>query len=549
MKESGYQAEKRKMKRFEEIVKVFTKYGFAGYVKEDTPSWITKWFVRPDGELITQYSEPERLRMALTDLGTTFIKFGQMLSLREDIIGPEYAKELTKLQQNTPPDPPERVLSVLETELGKPADEVFADFNAIPLGSASIGQVHAATLHSGESVVVKLLHYGVEDLVQIDLELMMDLAETVEKHGDVVGSKPTLVVREFQRTLLREVNLQNELNNLQRFIRNFAEETTVKFPTPYPDYCSQRVLTMERLDGIQLSDMQALQDNNLDPGQIVRDGANIWMEMIFRDNFFHVDPHPGNLLMLPGGRLGILDCGMTGTLDSRTRVNIEDLLIAYVSKDTDSISNTIIRMCEVPPGFNRDEFSMDVERFMSEFLDVPADEVDVVAMGDMMVDLAYRYQLLMPASVSTLVRTLGVMSGTIQLLDPSFELSELIQPYIIKIVQRRYSPKAMLLGAFRSYKDWERFFTALPGELNNVIDKVQKDDFRVEFTIRNLDKVVNRLIYGLIVAALIMASSILWSAGVGPFVGDISILGIIGIVIAVGLVLKLLSSIEKSGGL
>lgn len=549
MNETDGQSKKRKGQRLGEIIEVFSRYGYASYVKEDSPDWIKKWFVRPDGERLSHYSEAERLRMAFADLGTTFMKLGQMLSLREDIVGPEYATELAKLQSETPPDPPESVNALIEAELGAPPAELFAEFDDNALGSASVGQVHAATLQSGESVVVKVIHEGVEDVVKADLELMMQLAQALEEHGNLPGIRPVQVVEEFQVTLLREINFQNELHNLERFNRNFADDPTVRFPTPFPDLCSRRVLTMERMDGLKMTDSQAMEENKVDGAQLVRQGANAWMEMIFRDNFFHVDPHPGNLLVLPDNVLGILDCGMVGSLDRRTRERIEDLMIAYVTKDIDSIVDIVIRMSKAPPGFDRDAFAADVESFMSEFLDMPVEKMDLVAMGEVAVDLAFRHQLLMPAGVSNLVRTFEVLGGTVRHLDMDFELSEIIQPYIKKIVQRRLSPQVLLRSAIRSYKDWERFLTVLPRELNAFLEKVQRDEVQVRFSIANLDKVANRLIYGLIGAALLLGSAMLWGAGVGPLVGDISILSILGLVISVGLVLRLLASIEGSGGL
>ena len=339
----------KRTKRLNEIVQVFTRYGLADSVKDSTPGRIKKWFVDPEGELLSQYSQAERFRMALSELGTTFIKFGQMLSARDDLFEPAVLAELKKLQADTTPDPPDVVRATVEVELGESVEDLYEEFDFEALGSASVGQVHAATLPDGTEVVVKLLHAGIEETVQLDLELMAQAAGILDRGSDMPFS-PSDVLSDFRRQLLNELDLQQEQRNLDRFIANFSADPKVKFPQPYPALSTRRVLTMDRLTGISLSDHEALEAEGLDLGALARQGADIWIEMIFRDRFYHADPHPGNLMVLPDGVAGILDSGMVGRIDRRMLADLEDLVIAYVSKDVEQIADVAMRICEPPPG-------------------------------------------------------------------------------------------------------------------------------------------------------------------------------------------------------
>jgi ubiquinone biosynthesis protein len=535
-------------RRLRQIVQVFTKYGLAGSVKDSMPDSIKKWFVDPDGHLLSQYSRAERLRMALSELGTTFIKFGQVLSTRDDLLDPPFIEALKTLQADTPPDPPDTVRAILEEELGQPVEELYTTFDFEALGSASVGQVHAATLRDGTEVVVKLIHAGIEETVRMDLELMVQGAGLLDKRSDL-PFQPSDVIADFRRQLLRELDLQQEQRNLNRFINNFADDPAVIFPRPYPELSTSRVLTMDRLEGISLNDYQALVADGVDLAESTRHGANVWVEMIFRDRFYHADPHPGNLLLLPGGAAGILDCGMIGRIDKRMSVDLEDLALAYVSKDAGEIASVVLRICDPPRGCDRKGLEADIGYIVDDLLDRPVEQIDVVELSNAILGAVRHYHLNIPSSYIMLIKTLSQLQATGRALDMRFNLAELLAPHGQKIISHRYSPKNLVRSMLRSYQDWERLIRALPVQITGILDQAQTGKIPVQLQISGLDRITNRLILGLIATSLIVASAMMWSAGVGPMFDGFSLVGAMGIVLALSIVFRLWRAIARSGGL
>ena len=339
----------RNARRAGEILGVLARYGLADWFKGWNYSWIQERIQSYDGQRIPDLKIEERVRLAFTELGTTFIKLGQVLSTRPDLVGPELARELTHLQANAPADPPDIVRATIEAEFGKPVDALFAQFEDAPLASASIAQVHRARLHTGEDVVVKVQHAGIADKIMPDLDILAGLAELAEKHSAQVRPyQPSAVVRQFRRTLLRELDFTFERRNLEEFASHFADDPTVHFPRAYPALSTRRALTMERLDGILGNDPAALAASGADLNEFARRGATMYLQMIFRDAFYHADPHPGNLMLLPGGVVGVLDCGMVGRLDEELAEAIEDMLMAVVNPSSADLAEILLRLGSAP---------------------------------------------------------------------------------------------------------------------------------------------------------------------------------------------------------
>lgn len=545
---------RQQARRAGEVVRVFSRYGFGAYVKTDAPRWLQRWFTEPDGRLLAEYTIGERLRMALTELGTTYIKLGQMLSTREDIVGVQIAAELSKLQADTPADPPEYVRERIEHEFGAPVEDLYAEFDFVPLGSASIGQVHAAELPGGVPVVVKVQHDGIEAVVLTDLQIMQQVAELADRYAPSLPYDVRAIVDEFRRQLLRELDLRQEARNLERFIENFAGNPAVKFPAPTNALSSKYVLTMERLDGFKLADQEWLDAEGVDRKELARNGANVFLEMIFRDGFFHADPHPGNFLVLSDHglaehRIGLLDCGMVGRIDERTREALEDLLLSFVTKDVDGIVDVILRICAVPRTFDRRAFTADVDLFIADYLSGSLAEIDLSGMLQELIAIIHTYHIVAPANIVMLGKTLALLEGTGRLLDPDFDLWELAQPYYRQILERKYAPDKLMRTATRAYRDWRRLLTSFPREVADLLHDIGQGELQVRLHVGGLDNVVNRIVYGLVATAIILASALLWSANVPPRVFDISVIGALGMVFGLLLVARLLYAIYRSGGL
>jgi ubiquinone biosynthesis protein len=538
----------RNVRRTGEIVGVLAKYGLADWVKGLNFSWIQDRIKSVDGQAIPNLKYEERVRLAFTELGTTFIKLGQMLSTRPDLVGPELAGELAHLQTAVPADAPDTARATVEAELGKPLSDLFAQFEAAPLASASIAQVHLARLHSGEQVVVKVQHAGIASKIMPDLDILAGLAELAEKHAAQVRLyQPVAVVRQFRRTLLRELDFTFERRNLEEFAQHFARDDTVHFPRPYAQYSTRRVLTMERLDGILGTDSAALAASGADLNEFARRGVNMYLQMIFRDAFYHADPHPGNLMLLPGGVVGVLDCGMVGRLDEELAEGIEEMLMAVVAHNSVDLGDIILRLGSAPPGTRRDQLRADLTDFVADYVGQSIQEMDLSGALNSLFEIIRRYDITLPAPLALLLRTLVELEGTAQRLNPEFSLAEVFRPFYATMVRRRLSVRHILGRLQHAYRDWERLAESLPRDLGEVLQRVRDGTFSIHLYHRHLDPVVNRVVLGVMTAAMFVGSCLLWSMKAPPTISGVSIFGAAGYLMAAYFGWRLLRAIKKSG--
>jgi ubiquinone biosynthesis protein len=538
----------RNARRAGEILGVLAKFGLADWVQGWNYSWIQERIQSYDGQRIPDLKIEERVRLAFTELGTTFIKLGQVLSTRPDLAGPEIARELTRLQADAPADPPKVVHATIEAEFGKPVKTLFAHFEDAPMASASIAQVHRARLHSGEEVVVKVQHAGIADKITPDLDILAGLAELAEKHSSQIRAyQPAAVVRQFRRTLLRELDFSFERRNLEEFAGHFANDLLVHFPRAYPALSTRRVLTMERLDGILGNNPAALAASGADLNEFARRGATMYLQMIFRDAFYHADPHPGNLMLLPGGVVGVLDCGMVGRLDEELAEAIEDMLMAVVNPSSADLAEILLRLGSAPPNTPRDQLRADVTDFVTDYTRQSIQEMDLGDALNSLFEIVRRYNITLPAPLSLLLRTLVELEGTAQQLSPEFSLAEVIRPFYTSMVRRRFSPKRILGRLQHAYRDWERLVEALPRDMGDVLKRVRDGTFSVHLDHRHLDPVINRLVLGVMTAALFVGSSLLWSMKAPPVIAGVSVFGAAGYLFAAYLGWRLLRAIKKSG--
>jgi ubiquinone biosynthesis protein len=506
-----------------------------------------QWLRGSAGESIADLSTAVRIRLALSELGTTFIKFGQMLSTRPDLVGQDVAAELTHLQSQTPPDPAGAAEATIQRELGSSPTTLFASFEPTPFASASIAQVHHARLHSGENVVVKVQKDGIESCVEADLSMLADLAALAERHvDDLKPYHPVAVVRQFTKMMRAELDFLRELRNIQQFRQNFAADDTVHFPVPYPELCSRRVLTMERLEGALVSQIKILPGPNPEMDEFARRGANMYLEMIFRDGFCHADPHPGNLMLLADGVVGVLDCGMVQRLDDDLREAIEDLLLAAVHRDPETVTEAVWDLCTTPPTTERQRLQSDITELVTDYSGQSIGSVDVGTLVNSLTAVIYENHLFLPPGVMLLLRMLGELEGTAKQLNPQFGLFELIQPYAEDAARRRLAPKRVWLQVQRGARVWERLLRTIPTDLNDMLASIRAGTLSVHLDHRRLDPVVNRLVLGLLTSSLLLGSSLLWSLHAEPVVGGVSLFGAIGYAAACIMGLSLFRDIRYS---
>jgi ubiquinone biosynthesis protein len=540
----------RNANRLREIFTVLARYGLADWISRLGFNFAKGLIRNAQGQGLARLSHETRIRLVLTELGTTFMKLGQMLSTRPDLIGPALARELEQLQANAPADPPDVVRHTLETELGKPIKELFLEFDDRPLASASIGQVHRARLPDGRAVVVKVQHPGIESRIRTDLEILLSLAELAEEHlPEVRQYQPRATAAEFQRMLLRELDFGREARHLEQFAVNFASDKTVRFPAPHLEWSTGRVLCMDRLEGVYLSETERLVEMGCDLNEVARRGATIFLEMIFRDGFYHADPHPGNLLLLSDGVLGMLDAGMIGRLDDRLREDIEDILMAIVSRNGDQLTAIITRVGSIPPGLDRAGLSDDVTEFLLYYGTRPLDQFDLGAALTEMTEIIRRYHILLPTGVALLLKVLVMLEGTSRLLNPQFNLIELMRPYQQKLMWRRLAPDRHLKKFWRVYQEWESLGAVLPQGLRDVLQQVQGGKFNIHLEHKGLEPSVNRLVFGMLTSALFLGSTWLWASVQPPQFSSVSVIGAVGCGISVVLGVRLLWAIRNSGRL
>lgn len=549
----------RNVKRWTEILAVLSKYGLADWLAPTNIDFIKDRLSSRAGESIARLTREARIRLTLTELGPTFIKLGQLLSTRPDVVGRDLADELQKLQADTPADPPETVRKVVEIELGQSLDDLFAEFELAPIASASIGQVHRARLKSGERVVVKVQHAGIDIKVNEDLEVLSGLAQLAEQFPEFKPYRPTANVAEMGRTLRRELDFGREERNLHQFAELFRDDPTISIPRAYTEMSTPRVLTMDMIDGIPLSQPGLLEAAGLDREELARRGANLYMQMIFTHGFFHADPHPGNLLVLPGNVIGLLDFGMVGRIDERLREQIEDMLMAIVQHDVPLLVRIIKQIGRAPPQLDEAGLANDVADFVGHYAAQSLEHFPVgAALSDMM-EIMRRYGFMLPTTVAMLIKTLVTLEGTGKLLSPRFSLMEVMQPFHRGMMLRRLSPVRQAKKLRRLYLEVEQLVEILPQRVIQILEQVQDGKFDVHLDHRGLGPSVNRLVLGMLASALFVGSSFLLSYQVPPLLfhknevwlgmKDISLLGLGGCTISLLVGLRLLRAIGKSGHL
>lgn len=538
----------RNVNRWGEILTILSKYGLAGWIGRFELPVVRRFLKNRDGEALAHLSREMRIRLALEELGPTFIKLGQILSTRPDQVGMALAHELQKLQTSVPSDKPETVRGIIEKELGGPLEELFQDFDPTPLASASIGQVHRARLHSGEHVVVKVQHAGIRRRMEIDLDILGGLAQLAEKMPELQPYRPQATVAEFRRVVRRELDFAREARNLEQFARNFADNPHVRIPEFYPKLSSSRVLTMEWLDGAKLSDIASRNSTTVDLAQISRYGAEMYLEMIFHHGFYHADPHPGNLVVLSDGAIGLLDFGMVGRLDEQLREDIEDMLAAIVMQDSQNLTSLVMRLGAVPPGLDEPALSVDISEFVVHYANQPIESFDLAGALSEMIEIVQRYRIALPSPLAMLIKVLVMLDGTVHMLEPKFSLMELMQPYQKKMLRRRLSPARQMRKMRRIYSEVELLAEVLPRRIRDILQQVESGKFDVHLDHRGLEPSVNRLVLGMMTSALFLGSALLVSQRVWPIYA-VSVPGTLGMLLSGFLGWRLHRAITKSGRL
>lgn len=510
----------RYLRRYRQIVEILADYGFGAFLAQmgmserfNVPRWWRRRRTIPGDEM----TNPRRLRRALEDLGPTFIKFGQILSTRSDIMPPEYIQELSFLQDEVPPVSWDEARQVVETELGASVEDLFAQVDPVPIASASLAQVHVACLVSGEEVVVKIQRPNIEKTVNLDLDIIYDLARTAQQRISAASRFEVAdIAEEFSSALRTEMDFRREAWNADRFRQNFADQRRIYVPKIYWDYSTRRLLVMERIQGIKIDDLDGLEAAGYDRQRLSGYAADFALKEILIDGFFHADPHPGNMLILPGEVIGVLDFGTVGRLDDQDRAHLARLFIAAVQLDVDGIVDQLQRMGVADYRVDRMGLQRDLKRILTRYYGLPIQEIDAQEVAKAVQPIMYDYKLYIPTDYYLLMKTVIMMQGVGLNLDPEFEIAKAAQPYLGKLFRRMWLPSSWGPDVLRLAMDWKDFATVLPRKTSRILDQVERGQLTVqaelpqlEPTINMIDRFINRIIFSVLVAALLVALALL----------------------------------------
>ena len=436
----------RHANRYRQILTVLFKYGFGDLVDRLKVAQYLEvgmqMVSKKRRERVEKLTKSERVRMALEELGPTFVKMGQILSTRPDLIPVEFIQELSKLQDSVPPFPFSQVREIFESEIKSPIEKIFEKFDEVPLAAASIGQVHRARLKSGEEVIVKIQRPGVRTTIEVDLEILLHLATLMERHVEELEiHRPTGIVEEFSRTLEREIDYTVEASNAERFARQFVGNSSVYVPRIFREASTKRILTMEYIDGIKASEIDKLDKGEFDRKIIASRGADLILEQVFKYGFFHADPHPGNIFILSDNVICYLDFGMMGRVDRYARDNFADIVYGYVRRDESKIADALLRIVEWDKEPDRRVLERDIADFVELYLYKPLKELRIEDLFHQLLELITRHRLQLPPDMFLMVKALAQVEGLGLVLDPDFDMTEKAAPFIKRLKLERLSPK------------------------------------------------------------------------------------------------------------
>jgi len=528
----------RNLGRTSEIVTVLLNHGFSDLV--DRIGLRTVWY-RSRGLFLRKKLEParhvkmvERVRLTLESLGPTYIKFGQVMSTRPDLVPQEMLVELKKLQENVPPFSSAEAVQRLEEELGRPVSELFASFEKVPLAAGSLGQVHRAVHFDGTPLAVKIRRPGAVRNIERDLALMHEIAVLIDRHiAEARIFDPVGLVNHFARTIRREVNFAREGRTMDEFRRLFRQDATLYVPTVYWDLTTEAVLTMEYIEGYKIDELAERAriavlpapsaaegavpvSTPVEPARVAANGARIFMKQAFEFGVFHGDPHPGNIRIRPDGTICMLDYGMIGMLDGATREQLIDLLVAISQQNVDSAVKLVLEIGESYREIDRPLLLIDMRDFIANYYGIPLERMNVGRLLSDFVAILSNHGIRCPGSLMLLIRALVTLEGIGRQLDPEFNLATHLQPFVERMVKQRYQPSRIAERLYDESRKMLELAHEMPGYLNDTMKKISQNELRIHLDHRNLDHFIlemerssNRLVVGMVVSALIMASALI----------------------------------------
>jgi ubiquinone biosynthesis protein len=542
------------LQRYRQVVGVLTRYGFGEFFSQ-----IRVWeYINIEKKVLHREHQFEhiptaqRLRMALEELGPTFVKLGQMLSTRPDLVPHEYIIELEKLQNRVAPVPTDVIKKVIEAELKKPLDQVFDWFDDTALAAASLAQVHRASIQ-GRQVVVKVQRPNISRIIEVDLDILRDLAALMERHlKGLYVINPVGTVREFNDNLLKELDFMAEARNMRLFASNLSSTSWLHVPEIFPENCcTRKIIIMEYIDGINISDIERLKSAGYDLKLLAAHGADIAFRAALEFGFFHADPHPGNLLVLPGNIICLLDFGMMGSLSSRNREKLGQLMYFIAENDERRTARALLGLIESTEVIDADVLEADVSNIIHEFGHVSGRELHMGNIFFKLLKLLGKHHARFSTHMVWLFKAIATLEDISQKMDPDFELIKAVKPYARRLVFRSINPLRQTKEAYFAIFDSFNFLRDLPYDAGVVLDQLKKGKVKIEFEHlgleplrKTLHRITHHLVLTILLAALLISSSLIVLAGVPPLIGHIPLIGIVGfalsLIVTIALIITML---------
>jgi len=517
----------KRLKRFRQVINVFVRYGFGeamGRIRVWEACNVRRHVLRRKAECSIELTTPQRLASALEELGPTFIKIGQLLSTRPDLVPPKYIVELKRLRAGAHLVPAHVIRGIVESELGRPIDEIFESFDDTPLAAASLAQVHRATFR-GKQVVLKVQRPDIVEVTEVDMDILQSVAHLAERYSHQVYLFNVLgLVEEFAQQIRKELDFRMEVNNMRRFSENFADDATVHIPEFYPELCTHRVITMEYLDGINISEIQRLSDEGYDLQEIARRGVDIGFKTIFQHGFFHADPHPGNIFVLPGNVIGLIDFGMMATLSLRDRESFAKLVHAISTRDERRVARALTGLTEHEEVTPAEELEPAISNIITDYGGRFARELYLAGMLFAMMQAVMKREGRLRSQLIWATKTIAIAEEIGQSLSADFDIMEVGKPYAWKLLTQKLNPLRQTNELYYWFIDAMSIVRDLPYDVGIVLQQVRKGRLKVEFEHvglepirRTLDRVAHRIPLTILIAALLLSSSVLVLAQVPPF--------------------------------
>ena len=547
----------KNIQRMRHIVAVLIKHGFYSVVERMNLHRILPLSKRLRKKAVeeAELSIPERIRLVFEELGPTFIKLGQLLSTRPDIFSEEYIEEFRKFQDKVPPFLFDKAIQQIESEFKRKVDELFLEIEKEPIAAASIAQVHRAVLLDGSEVVVKVQRPGIEKTIDTDISIMYTLANLLLKYfPELAILGPVAIVDEFSRTIRKEMNFTLEASNTMKFRKMFKDNPHVYIPDVYWEFTSNRVLTLESIKGIKIDNVEKLKNECIDPARIAHILGETFLRMVMVEGFFHGDFHAGNIFVLGPEEIALVDFGITGRITDELKESLATMFIGLATQDYDTLVDEYARMGLLPDGIDLMEFKRDYRDLMEPYFAKPFEHTSLGELLMGYIRVSFRYGIRHPKELLLLNKCTIEIEGIGRVLDPKIDLLKEAQPYAREFIRERYRPGKILGGVVDDIKEVNALVKEAPSQLRQIMKKMVNDKFTIDFVhvglenfISEIDRSSNRISFAVIIAAVIIGSSMIIQSGVGPMFMGYPIIGIMGFAFAGILGLSLAVSILRSG--